>query len=60
MKIRPVAAELIHADRRTGGHRDRHDKPKSFFFVILRTRLKVTDLFTHSLIVVCCSTSPIT
>jgi len=31
MKTRPVAADLLHADRQTGGHRDRHDENKSFF-----------------------------
>ena len=36
MKIRPVRAELLHADEQT----DRHDEAKSFFFAILRKRLK--------------------
>jgi len=34
MKIRPVGAELFHADGQT------HDKAKSLFFAILRTLLK--------------------
>jgi hypothetical protein len=39
MKIRPVGAELFHADGRTDGH----DETKSFF-VILRTRLQTKIL----------------
>ena len=31
MKIRPVGAELFHADRRTDGRKDRHDEGKSRF-----------------------------
>jgi hypothetical protein len=31
MKIRPVAAELFHADRRTDGRTDRHDEVNSRF-----------------------------
>jgi hypothetical protein len=40
MKIRPVGAELFHADGRT----DRHDEANSCFFAILRTRLKTSLL----------------
>jgi hypothetical protein len=37
MKIRPVGAELFHAD----GQTERHDEANSgFFFVILQKRLK--------------------
>jgi hypothetical protein len=36
MKIRPVGAELFHANRRT----DRHDDVNSRFLEILRKRLK--------------------
>jgi hypothetical protein len=31
MKIRPVGAELYHADRRTDGQEDRHDEANSGF-----------------------------
>jgi hypothetical protein len=31
MKIRPVGAELFHADRRTDGRTDRHDEANSRF-----------------------------
>ena len=31
IKIRPVRAELFHADRRTDGHKDRHNKGNSRF-----------------------------
>jgi hypothetical protein len=31
MKIRPVGAELFHADRRTDGRADRHDEANSRF-----------------------------
>jgi len=36
MKIRPMGAELFHADGRTDGH----DERSSLFFAILRTRQK--------------------
>jgi len=45
MKIRPVGADLFHADGRmvgqTKGRRGRHDEPKSSLITILRTRLKM-------------------
>jgi hypothetical protein len=31
VKIRPVVAELLHAERRTDGHTDRHDENNSRF-----------------------------
>ena len=31
MKIRPVGAELFHADRRAGGRTDRRDEANSRF-----------------------------
>jgi hypothetical protein len=37
IKIRPVGAELFHADGRT------HDEANSRFFAILRTRLKAIN-----------------
>jgi hypothetical protein len=48
MKIRPVGAELFHADGRTDGQTKRrkysHDKANSRFFSILRTHLKIDTL----------------
>ena len=41
MKIRPVGAELLHADRRMDGY----DELNTRFCVILRTRLKNTESF---------------
>jgi ribosomal protein L44E len=40
MKIRPVGAELLHADGRTD--RQTHDETNSRFYEVLRTRPKVT------------------
>ena len=40
MKIRPLEAELFHADGRT----DRHDEANKSLFAILRTRLKAMQL----------------
>ena len=37
MKIRPIGAELFHAESRT----DRHDEAKVSVFEIFRTRLKI-------------------
>jgi hypothetical protein len=44
MKIRPVEAELFHADRRT----DRRDEANSTFFGILRTRPEMTQPATQN------------
>jgi hypothetical protein len=45
MKVRPVGADLFHADGQmvgqTKGRRGRHDEPKSSLFTILRTRLQM-------------------
>ena len=45
MKIRPVGAELFHADRRTG-----HKEDKSEFFTLLRTRInnERTTTYCHT------------
>ena len=40
MKIRPVGAQLCHADGRTDRQTDRRDKTNNHFFPILRARLK--------------------
>ena len=39
VKIRPVGAEMFHADRQT----ERRDEAKSRFFAILRTSVKVAS-----------------
>ena len=44
MKIRPVEAELFYMDRQTDRQASRHDEGNSFFFAILRTRLKTRRL----------------
>ena len=45
MKVRPVGADLFHADGQMVGQtkerRGRHDEPKSSLFTILRTRLQM-------------------
>jgi len=42
MKIRPLGAELFHAERQT-------DKTKLLvFFAILRTRIKITNVYSFS------------
>jgi len=43
MKILLVVAELFHADERTDGRTERHDKASSHFFAILPARLKGTS-----------------
>jgi len=55
MKIRPVGAELLHAD----GQTDRHGEANSRFFAVLRTHLKSWNksdfgwgLFEHTITVV--------
>ena len=42
MKIRPVVAELLHADRRTDGYRDRYVELTAAFFNFIKT-LKNSD-----------------
>jgi len=46
MKIRPVGAELFHADRRT----DRHDEVNSCSSQFFETRLKTTTYLLDSVI----------
>ena len=41
MKIRPVRAELFHADEQTDGHTEANSR----FFPILQTRLKMNTLY---------------
>jgi len=49
MRIRPVGAELSHADGRTDGRRerqtDRHDEANSRFSQFLQTSLKTSIIF---------------
>jgi len=40
VKIRPVEAELFHAE----GQTDRHDRPKCLLFAVLGTHLKKLDM----------------
>ena len=47
MKIRPVGAELFHADK---GRTDRHDNVNRSLFVILRTRLKMCSSHLHCVV----------
>jgi hypothetical protein len=46
MKIRPLRAELFHADRQT----DTHDKANSPFSQLLRTRLKMGNRLKVTLV----------
>ena len=43
MKIRPVEAELFHADRLADGQTDRHDEANSRFSQFRETRLKIVQ-----------------
>ena len=45
MKIRPVGAELFHADRRTNGRTGRQDEAKSRFSQFCEKRLKMIFLY---------------
>jgi len=42
MKIRPMGAELFHADRRTDGRTNRHDEPNVFFRIHANVPNKTT------------------
>ena len=45
MKILAVGAALFHMNRRTDGQTDRDDEVSTYFFVILRTILKLLSIF---------------
>jgi len=45
MKIRPMVAELFHADKRKNGQMDRRiDEANTLLFTILRTRLTIRQI----------------
>ena len=54
MKIRPMGAELFHADRRTDSYTDRHDEANSRFSQFyeraykLQTRIYIKFFFLSS------------
>ena len=54
IKIRPVRAELLHADRQTAGRREGQTRRKwGSLFAIFRTRLQTHELPWYSIVVNC-------
>ena len=50
MRIRLVRAEVFHADRRTDGRKDEHDKANSRFSQFCEKRLKSASFFIYNAI----------
>jgi len=49
MKLRPVAAELLNADGRTDGQKDRHDEANSCFSQFCERAYKLLS-FAHGVL----------